>query len=268
MSNLLSTLAAAAAGAGVALAVRGWARRRNGDLLELLRTGRKAVCVGKNYKEHITELAQLGPEWKLEKEPEPVLFLKPTTSYAYPGEPLLLPRRRPDGSYGDGTHGVHHEVELGLIIGRRCRDVSSDEAMDAVAGFVLGLDMTERDEQTAAKQKGMPWSVSKGYDTFLPLSQPFTLKDGEDWRALRLWLEVNGVRRQECEAGVMIHSIPDLLVFISSVMTLEPGDLILTGTPKGVGRVVAGDTITAGVDGKVRMVVKVCGEGSVQKSAN
>ena len=120
-------------------------------------------------------------------------------------------------------HGVHHELELGVIVGRACKGLTDEaEAMRCVAGFVLGLDITERDEQTAAKTKGMPWSVCKGHDSFLPLSAPFTLAPGEDWRTLRLWLSVNGERRQACEAGAMIHSVPELLCFISSVMTLEP----------------------------------------------
>ena len=136
----------------------------------LLREGKKCVAIGKNYREHITELAQLGPEWKLEEEPEPILFIKPTTAYAWPGEPLVLPRKRarPLGTGASSTHGVHHELELGVIIGQKAKDVTDEaSAMDCVAGYVVGLDITERDEQTAAKVKGMPWSVSKGYDSFL-----------------------------------------------------------------------------------------------------
>jgi len=97
-----------------------------------VKRGKKAVCVGKNYKEHITELAQLGSTWKSEQEPEPVLFLKPTTSYAYPGTPLVLPRRRA-GMHFAVVNGVHHELELAVIIGKRLKDVASDEdAMSAV----------------------------------------------------------------------------------------------------------------------------------------
>ena len=214
-----ATLAAAAA-AALALAAR---RRRSSRSLEaLLRAGRKAVCVGKNYRDHVTELAQLGPEWSTNIEPEPILFLKPTTAYAWPGEPLVLPARRRTSGVAS-VHGVHHELELGVIVGRACKGLTDEaEAMRCVAGYVLGLDITERDEQTAAKTAGMPWSVCKGHDSFLPLSAPFALAPGEDWRALRLWLDVNGERRQACEAGAMIHSVPRLLCFISSVMTLEP----------------------------------------------
>ena len=170
---------ALAAAAGLALLLFRRRLRSQSSLVALLRSGRKAVCVGKNYREHITELAQLGPEWTLEEEPEPVLFLKPTTSYAWPGSPLILPARR-STSLGIATvHGVHHELELGVIIGRAAKGVADEaEASACVAGYVLGLDITERDEQTAAKNAGMPWSVSKGYDSFLPLSAPFELAPG------------------------------------------------------------------------------------------
>ena len=198
-------------------------RRRASSLQALLRAGKKAVCVGKNYRDHVAELARLGPEWSTDIEPEPILFLKPTTAYAWPGAPLVLPARRRGAAGVASVHGVHHELELGVIVGRACKGLTDEaEAMRCVAGFVLGLDITERDEQTAAKSNGMPWSVCKGHDSFLPLSAPFTLAPGEDWRALRLWLSVNGEQRQACEAGAMIHSVPRLLCFISSVMTLEP----------------------------------------------
>ena len=149
-----ATLAAAAATL-LLLSRRRWQRRTS--LSALLRAGKKAVCVGKNYRDHITELAQLGPEWSLEEEPEPILFLKPTTAYAWPGAPLVLPARRRGAAGGASVHGVHHELELGVIVGRTCKGLTDEaEAMRCVAGFVLGLDITERDEQTAAKTKGEP----------------------------------------------------------------------------------------------------------------
>lgn len=253
-TSLAATATLAAAVTTLLLLLR---RRRASSLEALLRAGKKAVCVGKNYRDHVTELAQLGPEWSTNIEPEPILFLKPTTSYAWPGAPIVLPARRSTSGVAS-VHGVHHELELGVIVGRACKGLTDEaEAMRCVAGFVLGLDITERDEQTAAKTKGMPWSVCKGHDSFLPLSAPFTLAPGEDWRTLRLWLSVNGERRQACEAGAMIHSVPELLCFISSVMTLEPGDLVLTGTPSGVGRLLPGDKIAAGVTGHTEMAVAV-----------
>ena len=261
-------LVKAAGGAALTLIARCIFRRlrcspsissRHDSLQQLIEEGKKAVCVGKNYRDHIVELADLGPEWKVEEEEEPVLFIKPTTSYAWPGHPLVLPHKRATSTAGPPNHGVHHELELAVIIGPGgAKDIQSEgHAMECVAGYVLALDMTERDEQTAAKIKGMPWTVSKGYDTFCPLSHPFQLSGADDWRHLRMWLDVNGERRQYAEAGAMIHSVPRLIMFISSVMTLEPGDLILTGTPKGVGPVLAGDRITAGITGHADMAVEV-----------
>lgn len=231
--------AALIVGATIVAAAVLYHHRRRQLLSRLVRAGRKAVCVGKNYRDHITELVQLGPSWKAEEEPEPVLFLKPTTSYAFPGTQLVLPPRR-TGTRFPVRNGIHHELELAVIIGKTVKDVSEGDAMGAVAGYMLALDITERDEQTAAKDKGMPWTVSKSYDTFLPLSDPFELEAGEDWRTLRMWLDVNGQRRQACEAGAMIHSVPSLIAFISRIMTLEPGDLIVTGTPFGRGEPRAG----------------------------
>jgi acylpyruvate hydrolase len=279
-------------------------RQQSRRLWALVLSGRKAVCVGKNYHEHITELAQLGPEWKLDRELEPVLFLKPTSSYARPGEPLMLPRQRLTSNATE-KHGVHHEVELAVIIGRKAKDITDDaSAMACVAGYALALDITQRDEQTAAKNKGMarrcrllrqhsrrlctctpvaatralshlsvilcaqPWSVSKSYDSFLPLSEPFVLPPGADWRALHMWLCVNGERRQACDAGVMIHSVPALIRFVSQVMTLEPGDLLVTGTPKGVGPLVAGDRVTAGIDGYATMEVEVVQQQALESSSS
>jgi len=109
----------------------------------------------------------------------------------------------------------------------------------------------------------MPWTVSKSYDSFLPISTPFQLEQGQDWRTLRMWLDVNGVRRQSCEAGAMIHGVASLIRFASQIMTLEPGDLLVTGTPAGVGTLSAGDRITAGIVGHVEMSVDV-----VQASAS
>lgn len=175
-------------------------------LLALVRSGKKVLCVGKNYREHVAEMRHLGPEWALEEEEEPVLFLKPSTSLAFPGANLVLPdaARRPRRKAAV-QHGVQHELELAVIIGRRCRHVETDaEAREAVAGFALALDVTERDEQTAAKKAGMPWSVSKGHDTFCPISAPFVLEDGASWRDLRLWLDVNGQRRQVVPALALL----------------------------------------------------------------
>lgn len=232
-------------------------RMANAALSQLLRRGKKCVCIGKNYDDHITELTHLvpGKVWDKTKEKNPVIFLKPTTSYAFPGEPLVLPR-------GLSPNEVHHEVELAVLIGEKAKDVveeNDDEVLRRyVAGYLVAVDMTARDVQTEAKKKGMPWAVSKGYDSFLPLSEPFDAAGvGQGWKNFKLWLDVNGTRRQTGEAGVMLHSVPNLIRYCSTVMTLEPGDLISTGTPAGVGPVRPGDVMTCGIEGKCRLEVKV-----------
>jgi len=224
-------------------------------LSALLRSGRKIVCIGKNYHDHITELAHLNPTvWDASREPRPIVFLKPTTAYAFPGQPLVIPR--------DLNGEVHHEVEVGVLIGKRAKDVvqPDDDSVlrEYVAGYCVAIDVTARTEQSEAKKKGLPWAVPKGYDSFCPVSEPFAAEElGDQWRGFRLWLNVNGVRRQTGEAGVMLHPIPQLIRYCSSLMTLEPGDLILTGTPAGVGPLVAGDAVEAGIEGRCSLMVRV-----------
>eukprot|EP00941_MAST-03F_sp_MAST-3F-sp1_P000534 g534.t1 len=225
------------------------------NLSQLLRSGRKVVCVGKNYDKHITELAHLQPKvWDRTKEKDPVIFLKPTTSYAFQGEPVVLPKSPP--FYGE----VHHEVELGVLIGERAKNVDGDDnhCLSYIAGYVVAIDMTAREVQTAAKEKGLPWSVAKGYDSFLPVSEPVSVRSiGNRWDELTLKLSVNGDVKQKGKTGDMIHSIPNLIRYVSSIMTLEPGDLLITGTPEGVGPVFAGDVIHAGIEGHCNLEVNV-----------
>lgn len=159
---------------------------------------------------------------------------------------------------------VHHEVELGIIIGERAKNIEEMNDTEVlrryVGGYFCGIDMTARDEQSEAKAAGLPWTRSKGYDTFLPISSPFAASEldrPEDWEHFALWLDVNGDRRQSCHAGVMLHSVPSLLRYCSSIMTLESGDVIMTGTPSGVGPVFPGDVIEAGIEGFCDMEVHV-----------
>ena len=151
---------------------------------------------------------------------------------------------------------LHYEVELGIVISKDGRDIQESSAMDHVGGYALALDMTARDVQGAAKKKGHPWSVSKGYDTFCPISgfldptkiDPFNTK---------LWLKVDGELKQNGCTDDMIFSVPYLISYISSIFTLEAGDVILTGTPEGVGPVRPGQTISAGIEGVVEMTFPV-----------
>lgn len=150
---------------------------------------------------------------------------------------------------------MHYEVELGLVIGRPLSNLStSDEegAFNAISHYLLAIDMTGRNVQEEAKKKGLPWTIAKGFDTFCPISEPversrLSPSKLEEVYNTELWLDVNGKRRQEDKAELMLFKIPRMLSEISGVMKLEPGDLVLTGTPKGVGEVRSGDVMDAGI---------------------
>ncbi|KAH6638245.1 hypothetical protein C7974DRAFT_391161 [Boeremia exigua] len=205
----------------------------------IARNCRKIMCIGRNYAAHIAELNSATPK-------QPFFFLKPASSILLPGAgPVLRPR------------GVtmHYEVELGLVMGRTVRDLREDDeqgALDAIAGYLLAIDMTGRNVQDEAKKKGLPWSIAKGFDTFMPISQLIAKSRIPDPQNAHLWLSVNGEMKQSDSTALMLHRIPEQLSAISRVMTLEAGDIILTGTPKGVGPVQTGDVMRAGikVDGK------------------
>lgn len=211
------------------------------------RAARKIVCIGRNYAAHIAELRNCAPA-------EPFFFLKPSSAVLEPGRgPLLVPR---------GT-AVHHEVELALVLSRDLTDLPPSfdhaRAMDCIAGYALALDITARDVQAAAKRRGLPWSIAKGFDTFLPLS-PFIEKHCiPDPYNVDLQLSVNGTVRQSDKTNLMLFPIHDILRHVSAIMTLQQGDLILTGTPQGVGPIVPGDSINASlsVDGRVLLEIVV-----------
>ncbi len=193
----------------------------------------KIVAVGRNYVEHAKEMKSAVPK-------EPVIFLKPPSALIGPDSTILLPPQ---------SRRVEHEVELGVIIGRRAKNVIEDEAMDHVYGYTVFLDITARDIQAEAKKKGLPWSVSKGFDTFAPVGPRIVPADELSPENLEIWLRVNGEMRQRGSTGDMIFPIPFLISYISRIMTLEPGDIIATGTPAGVGEIREGDVIEAGIEG-------------------
>ncbi|XP_005106610.1 acylpyruvase FAHD1, mitochondrial [Aplysia californica] len=203
--------------------------------------GRKIVCVGRNYSEHAAELNNPVPT-------KPILFLKPTSSYVAEGSPIKIPKDCTD---------LNHEVELGIVIGSRASCISVEEASQAIGGYALGLDMTARDWQNEAKKKGHPWSIAKGFDTSCPISA-FVEKDKiKNPNELDIWLTVNGEKRQSGNTRDMIFSVEYLISYISQFFTLEPGDLLLTGTPSGVSRVQPGDVLKAGLGDVVSMQFKV-----------
>ncbi|KAI5120464.1 hypothetical protein M0805_006484 [Coniferiporia weirii] len=195
------------------------------------RTGKKIVAIGRNYVEHVKELNNTVPK-------EPFFFLKPTTSYLPSGGKIEIPL------------GVvaHHEVELGVVIGKGGRDIPASQADAHVAGYALAIDMTARNMQEAVKKKGLPWSAAKGFDSFTPIGPFIPRSSVPDPHNLKLWLKVNGAFKQNGTTSDMIFPIPKLIEHISSIMALEElqeGDLILTGTPSGVGPIVPGDEVTA-----------------------
>ncbi|XP_061349092.1 probable acylpyruvase FAHD1, mitochondrial [Gastrolobium bilobum] len=202
---------------------------------KLLELSTKIVGVGRNYVAHAKELGNAVPK-------EPVLFLKPTSSYLENGGTIQIP-------HNEGS--LHHEVELAVVIGKKARDVPECSAMDYVAGYALALDMTARDLQAAAKSAGLPWTLAKGQDTFTPISSILSKTTVPSPDDLELWIKVDEEIRQKGSTKDMIFKIPFLISHISSVMTLFEGDVILTGTPPGVGPVKEGQTITAGITGLV-----------------
>jgi 2-keto-4-pentenoate hydratase/2-oxohepta-3-ene-1,7-dioic acid hydratase in catechol pathway len=201
----------------------------------------KMLCLGKNYEKHAREMGSDVPA-------DPVIFLKPATALIRSGGMVLIPSI---------SHELHHEVELVVVIDRTARDVSEEEAMNYVLGYAVGLDMTLRDLQSAAKKRGEPWAVAKGFDTSAPISEVVLKESVADPHALTLNLEVNGELRQHGSTADMILSIPRIISYLSRIFTLERGDCIFTGTPEGVGQVVAGDRLKATIEGVAELVVGV-----------
>ncbi len=189
----------------------------------------KIVCLARNYAEHARELGNETPA-------APVLFMKPASSVIGYGEAVKIP------SY---SQECHYEVELAVLIGSQARNVTADHALEHVAGYGVAIDMTLRDVQNQLKSKGLPWEIAKGFDTACPLSDFVPAVAVADPHSLNLKLAVNGESRQNGNSADMINRIPQIIAHISGIFTLEPGDVILTGTPAGVGQVRAGDVMTA-----------------------
>jgi 2-keto-4-pentenoate hydratase/2-oxohepta-3-ene-1,7-dioic acid hydratase in catechol pathway len=187
----------------------------------------KIVCVGRNYAAHATELGNAVPE-------RPMLFFKPPSAVIGPGEPIMLPA---------ASQNVEFEGEIGVVLGRRLRRASPAEAETAIGGVACVNDVTARDLQKLDGQ----WGRAKGFDTFCPVGIP--ILPGVDWRSLEIVSRLNGEERQRATANEMVFGIPDLLAYISGVMTLEPGDLVATGTPAGTGRLTEGDLIEVEIPG-------------------
>lgn len=158
-----------------------------------------------------------------------------------------------------GAAEIHHEVELGIVIGKTGSEIPESQAMDYVGGYALALDMTDRGAQDKAKAAGLPWCTAKGFDTACPVSAFIPKEKIPNPQSVDLWLKVNGESKQKASTKDMLFTIPHLISWISNHFTLEPGDLILTGTPSGVGPVKAGDKIECGLGDIVKMSFTVVG---------
>jgi fumarylpyruvate hydrolase len=197
---------------------------------------RRVFCVGRNYAAHAREMGA-DPS----REP-PFFFCKPAD-----GLVPIASGTTGDVAYPPATTNLHHEVELVVAIGKGCAAIANADALDHVFGHAIGLDLTRRDLQNALKSKGHPWEMGKAFDQSAPISPLFrgnTLPTGG-----RIWLDVNGERRQAGELADMIWSIAETIAHLSALVALAPGDLIFTGTPEGVGPLQRGDQIRAGIDG-------------------
>lgn len=207
----------------------------------------KIICLGRNYAEHARELGHEIPK-------EPVIFLKPPSALIGPDQTIILPRR---------SNRVDHEVELAVIIGKRGKNIPREKAMDYVLGYTILMDITARDLQAEAKKKGLPWTVAKGFDTFAPIGPRVVDKREINVDDLEIGLKVNGEVRQLSRTSKMIFKIDEIIEYVSGIMTLEPGDIIATGTPEGVGPLRHGDVVEAWIEGIGVLKEEVLAERSI-----
>ena len=198
------------------------------NLEEDIKVG-KIICLARTYKKHAEEMNS-----KISKDP--IVFLKPSSSVIFDGGSIIIPEM---------SNSIHHEVELGVVIGKKCKNISQNESLDYVLGYLLALDITARDIQSELKKKGWPWSIAKGFDTFAPISNVVLKENVSNPNNLEISLKVNGEIRQSSNTSNMVYSVERIIEFISKIMTLEPGDLIMTGTPEGVAEIKSGDVLEA-----------------------
>lgn len=188
----------------------------------------KVVCVGSNYAKHIKEMGSQTPE-------EPVLFIKPETALCDIRQPLALPQ---------GLGEIHHEVELAVLIGSTLRQATEEHVLQAIAGYGIALDLTLRTLQSGLKKAGQPWEKAKGFDNSCPISGFISAREfAQDPQSIPISLKVNGEMRQQGSTADMLHKIVPLIAYMSRFFTLRAGDIILTGTPEGVGPLARNDEL-------------------------
>lgn len=198
---------------------------------EKVRVG-KLLCLLGNYSKHVEEMKGTAPE-------KIMYFLKPSTAVVNEGGRVVLPKVSKE---------VHHEVELAVVIGKEGKRIPVEKVDEHILGYAVLLDITARDIQSKCKKEGRPWSIPKGFDTFAPMSDIALREEVGDTSDLRITLELNGEKRQDSSTRFMTHPVAAIVSYISTIVTLEPGDVIATGTPEGVGALHPGDRIKAGIE--------------------
>lgn len=193
----------------------------------------KIVCIGWNYSSHVSELDFQMPD-------APAVFLKPSSCMISDGDDIMIPT---------GITNVQHEVELALIFGRSGRDIPQAKALSYISHLAVFNDVSARDMQSKARSEGNPWDLSKGIDTFGPMSDPVPLDSVKDVQNLELKLTVNGEVRQSGNTRDMIFPVSWLISYVSRYMTMDEGDVLITGTPDGVSEIKPGDVVVAIVEG-------------------
>ncbi|MDG6228803.1 MAG: fumarylacetoacetate hydrolase family protein [Candidatus Thermoplasmatota archaeon] len=201
----------------------------------------KIICLIRSYRKHAEEMGS-------DPTDSPLFFLKPASAVIFSGDSIVIPPQ---------SHCLHHEIEVGVVVGKRGKNIPRTSALDHILGYVIGLDITARDIQDEAKKHGLPWSIAKGFDTFAPLSEVVLKERISTPNDLDFSLEINGVLRQKGNTRFLLWSIERIISDISDCMTLEPGDLILTGTPEGVGKLQKGDSLRAELSHLVELSVDV-----------
>jgi fumarylpyruvate hydrolase len=202
----------------------------------------RIYCVGRNYADHVREMGG-NP-----KSEPPIFFAKPADAVVPNNARIPYPSR---------TNNFHHEIELVVAIGKGGRDIVAAQALEHVFGYAVGNDLTRRDLQSQSKDNGRPWDTSKGFDRSAVISAITPATQSGHLRTGRIWLKVNGQMRQQANLSELIWSVPEIIAELSTYFELQPGDLIYTGTPAGVGALKKGDRIEGGIDGLDELITHI-----------
>jgi len=205
----------------------------------------RIYCVGRNYAEHAKEMGFTGRE-------APFFFMKPADAVVAPtgDAPVQMP-------YPSLTSNLHHEIELVVAIGKGGKNIPASEAFAHIWGYAVGLDMTRRDLQNEMKKQGRPWCIGKAFEYSAPIGPVTPAAQAGDIEQADIWLQVNGQDRQRSQIGQLIWNIAETIEHLSQAWELQPGDLIMTGTPEGVGAVQVGDLLEGGVTGLTALRVSI-----------